>query len=265
MQVFHTLPSYLLLVCQGEFYNIGKHQEPPFSPAAFSLPPQANSMLYMGISAFTANSAAFVYNKAGVLSLYITDDMVCCILLVLCNIRVHDVTLIYNHSCSVKTDPEKLPLPTQHQNIWRVHPTGGITFIYLWEATSQVGGLSFMHLCFFFYQIAKQFPGLMMKLLVKAEKNPTTTFEPNNMTVQATAAVTAYAIQPNATLSPLFVLNLVCSTACMIWGHCDVRKSLKPPHHCLGRTPVSPPTCLSVEWSLLAPSASTSKLMRSTD
>lgn len=33
-------------------------------------------MLYIGISSFTTNSAAFVYNKAGALSLYITDDMV---------------------------------------------------------------------------------------------------------------------------------------------------------------------------------------------
>lgn len=60
------------------------------------------------------------------------------------------------------------------------------------------------------FQIAKRFPGLMMKLLVKTVKTPVVTFEPNNMTVQATGTVTAYAIQPNTTLSPLFVLNLVC-------------------------------------------------------
>lgn len=61
---------------KGEFYNIGKHQEPPFTPAAYSLPSENNNMLYMALSAFTANSAGFVYNKAGVLSLYVTDDMV---------------------------------------------------------------------------------------------------------------------------------------------------------------------------------------------
>jgi len=33
-------------------------------------------MVDIGISAFTANSAIFVYNKAGVLSINITDDMV---------------------------------------------------------------------------------------------------------------------------------------------------------------------------------------------
>lgn len=65
----------LFCLMQGEFYNIGKHREPPFSPTAFSLPPQNNNMLYIGMSAFTPNSAAFVYNTAGVLSLYITDDM----------------------------------------------------------------------------------------------------------------------------------------------------------------------------------------------
>ena len=50
--------------------------EPPFSPAPFFLPNQEQSMLYIGLSAFTANSASFVYNKAGTLSLKITDDMV---------------------------------------------------------------------------------------------------------------------------------------------------------------------------------------------
>lgn len=60
-----------------------------------------------------------------------------------------------------------------------------------------------------YLQIAKRFPGLMMKLLVKTVKNPVITFESNNVTVQATGTVAAFAIQPNATLSPLFVLNLV--------------------------------------------------------
>ncbi|XP_061583945.1 bactericidal permeability-increasing protein-like [Cololabis saira] len=136
---------------KGEFYNIGNHQEPPFTAAAFSLPQQNNKMLYIGISAFTANSAAFVYNRAGLLTLYITDDMI------------------------PKSSPVRL--------------------------STRTFGV-------FIPEIAKRFPGLMMKLLVKAEKNPITTFEPNNMTIQATAAVTAYAIQPNGTLSPLFVLHL---------------------------------------------------------
>ncbi|XP_008291735.1 WD repeat-containing protein 65 [Stegastes partitus] len=150
--VFATTPSRGVRGSfQGEFYNIGKHQEPPFSPADFSLPPQIDRMLYIGMSVFTANSAAFVYNKAGALSLYITDDMI----------------------------PQGSPFRLNTK-------TFGI----------------------FIPQIAKQFPGLMMKLLVKTVKDPIITFQPNNVTVQATATVTAYAIQPNATLAPLFVLNL---------------------------------------------------------
>ncbi|XP_075952175.1 bactericidal permeability-increasing protein-like [Anarhichas minor] len=152
--------SSIELGMKGEFYNIGKHQEPPFSPAAFSLPPQTNNMLYIGLSAFTANSAAFVYNTAGALSLYITDDMI---------------------------------------------PQG--TAIRLDTTTFGV----------FIPQIAKRFPGLTMKLLVKTEKHPVTTFEPNNATVQATCTVTAYAIQPNATLSPLFVLNLESSVSARLF------------------------------------------------
>ncbi|XP_034052474.1 bactericidal permeability-increasing protein-like [Gymnodraco acuticeps] len=145
---------------KGEFYNIGKHQEPPFSPAVFSLPPQINNMLYIGVSSFTIESAAFVYNTAGALSLYITDDMI----------------------------PKISPIRLNTR-------TFGV----------------------FIPQIAKRFPGLMMKLLVKMAKAPVITFEPNNATVQSFASVTAYAIQPNATLTPLFVLNLVSSVSARVF------------------------------------------------
>ncbi|XP_040015637.1 bactericidal permeability-increasing protein-like [Xiphias gladius] len=152
--------SSIDLSLKGEFYNIGKHEEPPFSPAAFSLPPQINNMLYIGMSTFTANSAAFVYNRAGALSLYITDDMI----------------------------PQSSPI--------RLNTRTFGTFIP---------------------QIAKRFPGLMMKLLVKTVKTPFITFNPNNTTVQATGTVTAYAIQPNTTLSPLFVLNLETSVSAQVF------------------------------------------------
>ncbi|KAK2862586.1 hypothetical protein Q5P01_002119 [Channa striata] len=143
--------SSLDLDLKGEFYNIGKHQEPPFSPTAFSLPPQTNNMLYMGLSAFTVNSAAFVYDKAEALNLYITDDMI----------------------------PKSSPLRLDTKTFGAFIP-----------------------------KIAKLFPGLKIKLLVKKVKTPIISFEPNNMNIQATGTVTAYAIQPNTALSPLFVLNL---------------------------------------------------------
>nr|XP_055040470.1 lipopolysaccharide-binding protein-like isoform X2 [Misgurnus anguillicaudatus] len=60
----------------------------------------------------------------------------------------------------------------------------------------------------FIPQIEKMYPGLMMKLLVKTVKEPLITSKPNNMTVQATSVVMAYAIQPNGTLCPLFDINL---------------------------------------------------------
>ncbi|KAM7006326.1 bactericidal permeability-increasing protein-like isoform 1-T2 [Tautogolabrus adspersus] len=152
--------SSLDLGLKGEFYNIGMHQEPPFSPSNFSLPPQISDMLYIGVSTFTANSAAFVYNKAGVLSLYITDDMI----------------------------PRSSPIRLDTRTFGAFIP-----------------------------QIAKRFPGLKMKLLVKTVKNPVISFEPNNATVQATDTVTAYAIQPNATLTPLFVLNLDISVSARVF------------------------------------------------
>ncbi|RXN31248.1 bactericidal permeability-increasing -like protein [Labeo rohita] len=132
--------TFIDLGLKGEFYNIGQHEEPPFSPKPFSLPTQDTKMLYFGVSAFSINSAGFVYQTAGVLRLSITDDM-----------------------------------------------------------------------------IGKMYPDLMVKLLVETVKEPLVTFEPNNMTVQASSTVTAYAIQPNSTLSPLFVLNLEGSVSAHIY------------------------------------------------
>uniref|UniRef100_A0A4W4FSQ0 Bactericidal permeability-increasing protein n=1 Tax=Electrophorus electricus TaxID=8005 RepID=A0A4W4FSQ0_ELEEL len=144
--------SSIDLSLKGEFYNIGEHKEPLFAPTPFSLPPDESNMLYMGISAFTANSAGFVYNNAGALSLRITDDMI----------------------------PSSSP--------FRLNTKTFGTFIP---------------------QIAKQYPDLMMELLVKAATAPTVTFTPNNLTLQANATITAYAIQPNTTLTTLFNLNVV--------------------------------------------------------
>ncbi|KAF7653036.1 hypothetical protein LDENG_00088090 [Lucifuga dentata] len=148
------------LSLKGEFYNIRKHVEPPFSPAAFSLPAQVSNMLYIGVSAFTTNSAAFVYNNAGALSLYITDDMI------------------------PKSSPFRL--------------------------NTRTFGV-------FVPEIAKRFPGLMMKMLVKTAKDPIITFEPNNVTIRAVGMVTAYAIQPNATLTPLFILNVETSISAQVF------------------------------------------------
>ncbi|XP_076864063.1 bactericidal permeability-increasing protein-like [Brachyhypopomus gauderio] len=143
--------SSIDLGLKGEFYNIGAHQEPPFSPVPFSLPLEDTNMLYMGVSTFTANSAGFVYNTAGVLSITITDDMI----------------------------PSSSPFRLDTKTFGNFIP-----------------------------QIAKQFPGLKMDLLVKTATAPTVTFAPNNMTLQASATITAYAIQPNTTLTPLFILNV---------------------------------------------------------
>uniref|UniRef100_A0A8C8DRD1 Bactericidal permeability-increasing protein n=1 Tax=Oryzias sinensis TaxID=183150 RepID=A0A8C8DRD1_9TELE len=148
---------------KGEFYNIGRHQEAPFPAPAFSLPAQSSNMIYIALSSFTPNSAGFVYNNAGVLSMYVTDDMI----------------------------PRSSPIRL---------------------STSTFG--------FFIPQVTmRSRPSAPMtspqdlRLYSFADKNPVVKFQPNVMTVDATATATAYAIQPNGTLSPLFVLNVVSQRA----------------------------------------------------
>lgn len=102
----------------------------------------------------------------------------------------------------------------------------------------------------------------MIKMLVKTSKDPVVTFEPDNMTIQAVGTVTAYAIQPNATLSPLFVLNLVRWHS--FWNT-GLQKTLKGTFLTIlsfYRTPASAPGCLSVELGLLEQFPSTSELLK---
>uniref|UniRef100_A0A667WP86 Bactericidal permeability-increasing protein n=1 Tax=Myripristis murdjan TaxID=586833 RepID=A0A667WP86_9TELE len=142
--------SSIALNLKGQFYNIGRHQEPPFSPQPFSMPTQQH-MVYMGMSAFTANSAGFVYNRAGILSVSITDDMI----------------------------PSVSPIRLSTSSFGVIIP-----------------------------EISRRFPGLKMKLTMSAASDPMVIFKPNNMTITAVATVTAFAIQADSTLSPLFVLKL---------------------------------------------------------
>uniref|UniRef100_A0A667WTN6 Bactericidal permeability-increasing protein n=1 Tax=Myripristis murdjan TaxID=586833 RepID=A0A667WTN6_9TELE len=146
--------SSIALNLKGQFYNIGRHQEPPFSPQPFSMPTQQH-MVYMGMSAFTANSAGFVYNRAGILSVSITDDMI----------------------------PSVSPIRLSTSSFGVIIP-----------------------------EISRRFPGLKMILTLSAARDPMVIFKRNNMTIVAVATVTAFAIQPNSTLSPLFVLKLVSYT-----------------------------------------------------
>ncbi|XP_006639508.2 bactericidal permeability-increasing protein [Lepisosteus oculatus] len=148
--------DYIDLNLKGEFYNIGKHQEPPFPAPGFSLPAQANSMLYFGVSQFTPNSAGFVYSTTGVLSINVTDDMI----------------------------PKSSPLRLNTKTFGAFIP-----------------------------EIAKRYSGLQIELLVKSTKQPFVTFQTNNMTLQAVGSITAYAIQPNSTLTPLFILSVDASVS----------------------------------------------------
>ncbi|XP_056604126.1 bactericidal permeability-increasing protein-like [Triplophysa dalaica] len=151
---------------KGVFYNIGQRNEPPFSAKPFSLPSLNSKMLYIRLSAFTVNSAAFAYHNAGAFSFDITDDLLGGLF---ASRRANSPDSDFH--LNTKTFEASIP------------------------------------------QVAKLFPGLKMKLLVKTVKAPIITFEPNNVTVQISSTVMADVIHQNNTLSPLFMLNLEASAS----------------------------------------------------
>ncbi|XP_057218418.1 bactericidal permeability-increasing protein-like isoform X2 [Triplophysa rosa] len=154
---------------KGVFYNIGQRNEPPFFPKPFALPSQNTKMLYIGLSAFTVNSAAFAYHNAGAFSFDITDDL---------------LGGLFASRRAISPDSD-----------FRLNTK-------IFEASIP--------------QVAKLYPGLKMRLLVKTVKEPIITFEPNNVTVQVSSTVTAYVIHQNNTLSPLFVLSLEASASAKV-------------------------------------------------
>ena len=75
---------------QGEIQSVSDPEEYPFAPSP--LPPvsghdYSEKMMYVWMTDYVANSAAVVYQKAGLMSYTITDDMVCatqCMCMYLC-------------------------------------------------------------------------------------------------------------------------------------------------------------------------------------
>ncbi|MEE6506183.1 hypothetical protein FKM82_007575, partial [Ascaphus truei] len=60
--------------------------------------------------------------------------------------------------------------------------------------------------------VEKMYPDMLMKLLISTPSAPFMTIKPGNLTLSPTVDIQAYAILPNASLAPLFLLNLVSKT-----------------------------------------------------
>uniref|UniRef100_A0A4W3IZ73 Bactericidal permeability-increasing protein n=1 Tax=Callorhinchus milii TaxID=7868 RepID=A0A4W3IZ73_CALMI len=143
--------NFMDLDFKGEFYNIGRHQEPPFTAGPLSFPEQTNHMMYLAVSEFFFNSAAFVYHRAGALQINITDSMI----------------------------PESFPIRL---------------------STSTFGG--------FIPQLKELYPEMLMLMKIRSLKPPVLRMTPDSITIAVTGAADTFAILPNSSLAPLFVLNL---------------------------------------------------------
>ncbi|XP_029690122.1 bactericidal permeability-increasing protein [Takifugu rubripes] len=68
--------SSLNVGLKGVIYSIKTHAEPPSEPQPFSLAEQPDSMLTLGVSEFTLNSASYAYYSAGLLQILLNDSMI---------------------------------------------------------------------------------------------------------------------------------------------------------------------------------------------
>ncbi|XP_004370632.2 bactericidal permeability-increasing protein [Trichechus manatus latirostris] len=64
------------LQLKGEFFSLAHRTPSRISPSALVFPTERDRMVYLGISDYFFNTAGFVYQRAGVLKLTLTDDMI---------------------------------------------------------------------------------------------------------------------------------------------------------------------------------------------
>lgn len=67
----------------------------------------------------------------------------------------------------------------------------------------------FLNALFHSPQLPKLFPNMLMELQVYARNVPIFSFQADKVTMEFPGAVKAFAIQPNASRTPLFKLNVV--------------------------------------------------------
>ncbi|CAH2292162.1 bactericidal permeability-increasing [Pelobates cultripes] len=80
-------------------------------------------------------------------------------------------------------------------------------------------------------QISKMYPNMLMKLYITSTSTPFLTMKPGNVTISPMTDIEAYAILPNRTLAPLFLLNVTTTAlaklgvnASRIVGHLEISR-----------------------------------------
>ncbi|XP_075702674.1 bactericidal permeability-increasing protein-like [Rhinoderma darwinii] len=68
-------------------------------------------------------------------------------------------------------------------------------------------------------QISKMYPNMLMKLKISSPSAPSLTMEPGNVTISPVLDIQAYAILPNSSLAPLFLLNLSIDAVAKVGVH----------------------------------------------
>ncbi|XP_061913641.1 bactericidal permeability-increasing protein isoform X1 [Entelurus aequoreus] len=202
---------------KGEVSSVKEPKEPPFDPQPFVLPEHAQFMLTAALSDFTLNSASFSCWAAGLLHTFIDDSMVPASSPVHLNTRSlgafipqvcpHSsgtpTLLRYAHTPQARPHSSGTPTLLRYAYTTQVRPHSSGTPTLLRHAhTPQLPGL---------------FPDLPVVLKVHARNTPMFSFHPGAVTLILPGAIKAFALQANATRTPLFKLHLDSSYKGSVW------------------------------------------------
>ena len=207
---------------KGEFLSIPHPVECHCIPSP--LPPITSSskMVYVWLTDYVANSAAFVYQTAGVLEYTVTPDMVNTI------ISMHVVTL----SVFVSQVPSDSPITLNTTSFKSFIPQVRFSIncinlplnLHILHLTYNVTFFHFLLLFLLFIllphllislllQLYQKYPNMLMQLIIKAVKPPLVLVTPSDINITIPGSMVVQVIQPpNKTMQEAFELGVVSPT-----------------------------------------------------
>ncbi|RLV64124.1 hypothetical protein DV515_00017571 [Chloebia gouldiae] len=211
---------------KGEFYSLAHRSTAPFSPLPLAFPPGSRAHA----SSYFFNTAGIAYHKAGALVFEITEAMVSGRSRTKMGKRFHLLRCSRSSQQSWRSPNKRaegcgMGLGCQ---TWQHLGTGGlamgssvphcprVTVLSLQIPKKAGFSLDTSAFSAFIPQLEEMYPNMPMKFRLSTPTAPFLTIGPGGISFQPIVDAQAYAILPNSSLAPLFLLSLTGNVSAVI-------------------------------------------------
>uniref|UniRef100_A0A8U7NEV4 Bactericidal permeability-increasing protein n=1 Tax=Corvus moneduloides TaxID=1196302 RepID=A0A8U7NEV4_CORMO len=219
---------------KGEFYSLAHRSTVPFSPLPLALPSDHDRMVYFGASSYFFNTAGIAYHEAGALVFEITEDMVSGTsgtgLALRPWKRFHLLRSSGSSQQSWRSPSERaggcgmgLGCQTRVCVGMRGLTMGSsvphcpsVTVVSLQIPKDSRFSLDTSLFSAFIPQLEEMYPNMPVKFRLSTPTAPFLTIGPGGISLNPIVEAQAYAILPNSSLAPLFLLSLTGNVSAVI-------------------------------------------------